>query len=353
MRKHTTLVGVVLLALACDLGSRVADIPVRVDLTPALDTVLVNQPFTGLVARAFNASDQEIPDPTIRWSSTAPSVAAVDSATGVVTGLRAGTAEVIARAGLVTDTAEIAVVNVLQVALALDTILLAPGDTFTILAAVQTFDGSPPPPTVFRGGAPTIATIDSMTGLVTAVGPGSVPFSADVDTVHVTGQVAVLQVADTVFGALQAAFEGSIQAQFAFGARAFNHPNDFGGSMFQIAASTADELVALVFVDSLGGTTTRSFGTLTPADIGAGTDPICRPTTSFGYFRQDPTGIIALSIQGGTLYARVVGPVPGGQALSGRFDLSLQRTDIEGEAGRTRMRGTFVVPLVSLASCPK
>jgi hypothetical protein len=353
MRKHTTLIGVVLFALGCDLGSHVGDVPVRVDLTPAVDTVLVGQRSTSLVAQVFNASDKEIPDPTIRWTSTETSIAVVDTATGEIRGVRAGMTEVIARAGLVADTAEVQVLNMLDVTLALDTIFLAPGDTFTIVATVQSFDGSSPPQPVFRGGAPSVATIDSVTGLVTAVGPGSVPFSATVDTVSATGRVSVFQISDTVFGALQASFEGSLQTQLTFSARAFNHPNDVGGTMFQIAASTADELVALVFLDSLSGTTTRTVGTLTPADIGPATDPICRPTKSFGYFRQDPTSITALSIEGGTLYARLLGPVPGGQALSGRFDLLLQRTDIEGEPGQARMRGTFVLPLVSLASCPK
>ena len=353
MRKHTTVVGVVLFALACDLGSHVGDIPVRVDLTPAVDTVLVGQQSTSLVARVFNAGDKEIPDPTIRWSSTETSVAVVDTATGAIRGVRAGSTEVIARAGLVADTAEILVVNVLEVQLALDTILLAPGDTFTVVATIRSFDGSNPPPPVFRGGVPSVATIDSVTGLVTALGPGSAPFSATVDTVSATGRVSVFQITDTVFGALHASFEGSIQTQFMFSARAFNHPNDVGGTMFQVAASTADELLALVFLDSLTSSTTRTVGTLTPADIGPTTDPICRPTTSFGYFRQAPTGITALSIEGGTLYARLLGPVPAGQALSGRFDLMLQRTDIDGEAGQARLRGTFVVPLVSLTSCPK
>ena len=206
MRKHTTLVGVVLFALACDLGSHVGDIAVRVDLAPAADTVLVGQQSTTLVAHVFNASDEEIPDPTIRWSSTEPSVAVVDTATGELRGVRAGSTEVIARSGLVADTAEIRVLNVLEVTLALDTIFLAPGDTFTIVATVRSFDGSSPPQLVFRGGAPTVATIDSVSGLVTAVGPGSVPFSATVDTVSATGRLNVFQITDTVFGALHASF---------------------------------------------------------------------------------------------------------------------------------------------------
>jgi len=148
-------------------------------------------------------------------------------------------------------------------------------------------------------------------------------------------------------------FEGAVQTRFTFSSRAFNHPNDIGGTMFQVSGSTADELFALVFLDSLSGPTTRTVGTLTPAAIAAGTDPICRPGTSFAYFRQTPTSITALSLSGGTMYARPTGTVPGGQAISGRFDVMLQRPDIDGEAGQARARGTFVVPLVSYATCPK
>jgi Bacterial Ig-like domain (group 2) len=356
MRKRTaapTLVGLALLALACDSSSPVADIPVRVEVAPVLDTVLVGERSTRLTARAFNANDDEIPDAKIRWTGTETSVAVVDSLTGAVTGVRAGMAEVTARAGLVADSAEIQVLNVLLLALPLDTILLAPGDTFTIPVVVRTFDGAVPPATVFRGGAAGVATIDSMTGLVTALGPGSAPFSATVDTVRATGQLSILEVVDTLFGAMAAVFEGAVQAHLTLSSRAFNHPDDIGGTVFQVSASTADEQLALVFQDSLTGPTTRTVGTLTPAAIGPGTDPICRPSVSFVYFRQTPTAITALSISGGTMYARPTGAVPGGQGISGRFDVTLQRTDVDGETGQTRVRGTFVVPLVTYASCPK
>jgi hypothetical protein len=356
MRKLTTaqaLAGLVLLALACDSASPVADIPVRVELVPGLDTVLVGERSTRLTAHAFNANDDQIPDADIRWQSTETTVAVVDSLTGAVTGLHAGTTHVTARAGLVADTAEVEVLNVLLLALPLDTILLAPGDTFTIPAVVRTFDGSTPPTPVFLGGATGVASIDTATGLVTALGAGSAAYTVTVDTVHAAGGLRVLQVVDTLFGSMAVAFEGSVETRFIFPSRAFNHPNDIGGTMFQVSGSSADELFALVFLDSLSGPTTRTVGTLTPDAIGAGTDPICRPGTSFAYFRQDPTAITALSLSGGTMYARPTGTVPGGQAISGRFDVTLQRPDIDGEAGLTRARGTFVVPLVSYATCPK
>lgn len=81
---------------------------VRVAITPESDTILVGG-SVALSAAAFDATDAPIPAATITWSSDDEGVATV-SASGLVTGIAAGVANIVAAAGVgVIDTATITV----------------------------------------------------------------------------------------------------------------------------------------------------------------------------------------------------------------------------------------------------
>lgn len=344
-------------AAACSDASPVAGIPVRVEVTPVRDTVLVGSISTRLVARAFNAQNDVISSAVIAWRSDQPFIAAVDSLTGAVTGVAPGVAAITARAGTVADTAEVFVVNALSVFLPLDTILLAPGDTFTIPVQVLTPGGTPPAVT-FSGGAGAIATVDPATGLVTAVGPGAVEFAASADTVTARGGIQVRVIPDTLFGLAYVGLQGAVNRRIRLGSRGFNHPTDDGQTLFQLAARTGagDEEFDAFLIDSLVGPTVRAVGTLPPSALDPGNDPVCLPSTSFVFYRRIAGAtLVGLSVAGGTVSITSDQPIPGGggRAISGRLAVTLQVTDVPGDAGRITARGTFVVPLLSLAACPK
>jgi hypothetical protein len=335
----------------CGENPAIAIIPVRLELTPAVDTVSVGRIESPLTARVYNAFDDEIPDPDLTWGGNAPSVAAVDTLTGAVTGLAPGVVAVTARSGSAADTAAVFVLDDVPLRLPYDTILLAPGDTFTI--EVEVAPGGPAPVIWYTGGTPGVATVDSATGLVTAVGPGTSAFAAQSDSAAAAGLVEVLELIDTVGGAAHLGLSGAVTLSATMPARARNHPTDDGGTLFQfrILDPGVHELDAIL-IDSLDGPETRLVEAMTAG--GLGDDPVCLPPASFVFYQRGaPSLVTALSLAGGRVTVTSDTPVSNGRIISGRLDVTLQRTDVSGPAGLIRARGTFVVPLTTLDPCPK
>lgn len=351
------LLGAIAAFGACGEDSIIDEVAVRVEVTPELDTVGVGEISSRLSATAFNVRDDQIADPLFTWRSDQPFIASVDSLTGTVTGVVPGIAAITAAAGVISDTAEVIVVPDLTLTLPLDTILLAAGDTFTIpvnlVARAQMA-----PPVTFSGGTGAIATIDAATGLVTAVGTGTVGFTVTADTLTAIGAVEVREVPDTTFGlAYVRVSGGGIDLRGRLASRAFNHPTDDGRSIFQIPmnASLAEQ-VAIVLIDSLSGPSTRSITQLPSAAREPSADAVCFPVESFAFYR-DISGAAEVTAfsqtAGGAITVTSVRPTLGGRAISGRFDVRLQRDGIAGSAGAVTAVGTFVVPLLDLSSCPK
>jgi hypothetical protein len=119
----------------------------------------------------------------VSWSSDATSVASVSNQ-GVVTAVGNGTANVIATAGAVADTAEITVQQVAAtLTLSPDTLRLpAVGDTATISRTVRDAGGSAMSgvPVTFATVDPAIATVNVNSGRVTAEGDGATTITAQV-----------------------------------------------------------------------------------------------------------------------------------------------------------------------------
>jgi hypothetical protein len=119
----------------------------------------------------------------VSWSSDANSVATVSNQ-GVVTAVANGTANVIATAGTVADTAEITVQQVAAtLTLSPDTLRLAnAGDTATISRTVRDAGGSTMSgvPVTFATADPAVATVNVNSGRVTAQGDGATMITAQV-----------------------------------------------------------------------------------------------------------------------------------------------------------------------------
>jgi hypothetical protein len=344
------LAGVVIVA-GCGENPAIALIPVRLEIVPAIDTVYVGRIESPLTARVYNAFDEEIPGVEIAWSGDDPSVATVDPLTGAVTGIAPGVVGVTARAGSVSDTAGLFVLTDVPLTLPYDTILLAPGDTFSV--EVETTPGSPASAIWYSGGVPGVATIDSASGRVTAVGAGTAPFVAQSDTASVDGLIEVLALTDTLGGAAHLGLSGAVTLSRSMPARARNHPTEDGRTLFQLRILDPDahELDAIL-IDSLTGPDTRGVETMTAG--GLGLDPVCFPPASFVFYqRSQPSLVRALSVAGGRVTVTSDNAVSNGRVISGRLDVTLQRTDVAGPTGRIRARATFVVPLTTLNPCPK
>jgi hypothetical protein len=339
-------------AAGCGDNPAIARIPVRIEITRSTDTVYVGEIVMRLAARVFNALDEEIPDVVVSWSSSEPAVAEVDTTTGAVTGRLPGSTRISARAGSVSDTALVFVFDAVRLGLPYDTLLLAVGDTFTLPYELAVAPGRAPPVIRFTGGGGAgVATIDSITGFVTAVADGERPYVVTADSTAAGGLIVVETIVDTLSGAAHLKFTGALELSASWIARSFNHPTDFG-TLFQLRALEPNvHEFDVLLIDSLVGPGTRTVQTVAPN--GLGSDPVCQPPASFVYYRRTLlTTLTFLSQAGGTVSVTSDRSIPGGRAISGRLDVTLQQTDQSGPEGQARVRGTFVIALLSLTSCP-
>ncbi len=150
-----------------------------------------------LSARVRDQRRRTLADVPLTWSSSAPAIAAVDSA-GRVTAVDNGKATIIASAG---EASGEAVVTVAQQAATLE---LAPpdtvrtyGDTARVTASSSDVNGHAIPPTLltWTSGDTRIVTVDS-TGLVTATGNGTASVSAWSGPFRVSVDVTVYDLAE-------------------------------------------------------------------------------------------------------------------------------------------------------------
>lgn len=153
---------------------------VRVDLSPAADTLVSLGETVQLTARTLDANDNVIAGVSVEWGSSDESIATVDSG-GLVTAVANGNADITATAGATSATASVSVEQrpaSVDVAPAADT-LFAIGDTVRLTA--EPFDANghaiADAGVAWSSADRAVATVDS-TGLVTATGNGSASIAA-------------------------------------------------------------------------------------------------------------------------------------------------------------------------------
>ncbi|HEX9729191.1 MAG TPA: Ig-like domain-containing protein [Gemmatimonadales bacterium] len=344
---------------ACEDTSVIADVVVRVEVAPDRDTVFVGEVAQRVSAEAFNARGDVVTTAPVTWRSDQPFVASVDSVTGAITGVSIGSAAVTAKSGPVSDTAQIFVVDRLALRLPIDTLLLVPGDTMTVPVSLTSRDGETPPAVTFSGGNPAVATIDAVTGLVTAIGPGVVAYGVQADSLSSSGGIQVLVITDSMTtGFAYVGLHGYSKRLGRMGAEGFNHPTTDARSVFQLSAATLNsdltlrEQFGVLLLDSLTAPRIQDVDELPPSGVTAGSDPVCEPPGSWVFYRDErgSATVRALSVAGGTVSITSVTPIPGGRVVSGRVSATLQQADLIGAL--TTAMATFVVPLTVLPTCP-
>jgi uncharacterized protein YjdB len=139
-----------------------------------------------LEARPVDANGYAVEDVSVAWSTSDDAVAAVDATTGAVSAVGNGEATVTAA---VEDTPFTSIVIVVRQAVADvvltpgdDVLLDAVGDTahFVMLATDANGIAIPDAVVTWTSSDPSVATVD-LSGLVTAVGPGAISLSAEVE----------------------------------------------------------------------------------------------------------------------------------------------------------------------------
>ncbi len=160
--------------------------PNSVSISPGSANLIVNFGDLTLTATVKNAAGQTIPGATVAWTSSAPSVATVGAATGIVHPVAAGSATITATSGTKTGTATITV--------AIDTfpatVTVAPasftgvagGAQVQLSATVKNGSGNvlapSTAPVTWSSSNTALATVGSSTGLVSPVAAGTVTITA-------------------------------------------------------------------------------------------------------------------------------------------------------------------------------
>ena len=162
----------------------------RIPATPAVLTV---SEVAGLQNNSRFVQNALLEGFTVIWNSTAPSVVSVDSA-GVATGLRIGSAKVIASAKGRADTIAVSVVaqTVTALTLSASSTSLTVGQTATLSVVALDASGAvvPQPTIAYSSSAVTVASV-AQAGIVSAVATGSAVITASAGPVKSSVTVAV------------------------------------------------------------------------------------------------------------------------------------------------------------------
>jgi len=332
-RSTLLLLGGAALAACNDLGVRhgVASLGV----SPVLDSVYVGD--RTLAHRVTYVDEQGNPQPagTVVWTST-------DTA----------------NARGVTGVALVVVSDTLDITLLLDTVYVLPGDTLS--APVTVLKRNTPPAAAVWFTAPSNPqfTIDSATGRITAAAQGGPSrYVVHADSLADTGAVYVMSLTDTTGGKMFFSVGGSVITHVGGPAVAVNYKRSSGRLAFQLRgkyAPTGSTLQALEIIlpDSvITADTTFAIDSLNPGedqDAAAGPVAACSPPRSWGFWAAQNAGILSYSRPGGTLGITRIVAIPNGQAVSGHFRFTTQRTDLYADPlGALSITGSFVAPLVT------
>ncbi len=309
-------------------------------------------------AAVLDAAGDTIRDARVRWSSSAPEAVSIDSVSGVARADTFGAAVIAATSGGVRSAspAHLDVPQDLVAEFVPDTVVLAPGDTFTLGARLRSLSGLLAPTR-----RPEIAPFDSAiarldtTGLVTAksVGTQGLSVSACGSTGH--GAARVFVPPDSATGAAYLWASGPAQIRLSLPARAFNFKLSDSGPTFQISSFVGTPLNPIrgfVYQDTVPLTGVGMF----PVDS-VRSDSLqtakCRAPRPYAAY-SDYTTTLLISIRGGATTVTSYGPKGSFTAVSGRM-VARMRGVVSGASQLDTLQAiyTFSAPLKDTTGvCP-
>lgn len=354
-RSSLTLLGAAALAAACvDLGALRGT--ASLGLTPVLDSIFVGD--RSLAHRVSYVDEHGNPQSagTVVWASSDSSVALVSS-TGAVTGLKRGVVLITASAQGLTAGALEVISDTLDITLLMDTVYVLPGDTLTVPVVVLKRTTPPAPAVWFTAPANGSFTIDSATGRLTASAVGGPSaYVVHADAIADTGAVYVMQLTDTTSGKMFYSVRGTVVSHVGGPAEGINFVATGGKQAFQLrgsyfAGGSRLQTLQIILPDSVvAADTTFVIDSLNPSEdqLGsAGAIAICSPPRAWALWQAQTRSIFGYSRPGGALGITQIVPMPDGQAVSGRFRFTAQRTDLPTDPlGALAITGSFVAPLV-------
>lgn len=323
-------------------------------VSPILDSLFVGDQALPHHVTYTDTHGNPAPAGTILWSSLDPSIAEID-ATGRVTARKRGAVLIVAQAqGLAASALEV-VSDPLDITLLLDTVYVMPNDTLTVPVVVLK-QSSPPAVVSYEAPSNPAFSINAATGKITALMPGGpFPYIVHADALTDTGAVEVVSLTDTTGGKFFFSVRGTAISHVGGPVRAMNYAAN-AKQAFQLrgtvgSVSSPSQVVQITLPDAVIVPGLYVIDSLNPAeDVASLSAPpaVCSAPRPWALWAARLAGIFAYSRQGGELGITQIVPVLDGQAISGRFTYSAQRSDFYTDPlALLSIHGSFVAPLVT------
>jgi len=319
-RNLAPVVPFALLLAACSGSTEGGTGVARVTVTPAAAALCIGDTFT-FKAQVLDASGAAAGGSGVVWTSSDTGAVSVDRASGLVRALAFGAAQITASVGNLRSVTpgRLDVPSDLVAETVPDTVVLAPGDTFTVGARLRRLSVGPWPAHV-----PAIAPLDttpaSITagGLVTAKTSGTATFSVSGCGFAGHGAAQVFTPPDSLTGVGYLWLSGARELRVRFSAVAFNFQLLSKKPAFQVFGSAAHNTVNYAYEDTvqLGGPGMFALDSLRSQEVSNSLP--CAPPRPFAVYGDATNANTLLSLHGGSAAVTGYGPHAGWAAVSGR-----------------------------------
>ena len=322
------LLAVCAAGLAACSGSKEGGTGVAVVTVQPLAVALCVGDSTTFTAHVLDASGDTVAGSPIRWTSSAPLQVAVDSVSGVAHALALGTAQITASAGGLRSTTpgRLDVPSDLSPEFVPDTVVLAPGDTFTLGVRLRRLSAGPVPSRtpVISASDDAVASLDAA-GLVAAKTPGTASLTLAACGFPGHGAARVFTPPDSAAGLGYLWLSGPGEVRLSQSTLALNFTTSSKKPAFQIAGSAASSN-HFVYEDTLPllGMGPYPLDSLTSTESNTAA---CNPPRPFALYGDQPSFTALVSLRGGSAAVTTYSTAAGFRMVAGRV--------------MTRMRGFF------------
>ena len=307
-------------------------------------------------AHLLDASGDTVPGSAVRWSSSAPSLVSVDSVSGFARALAFGTAQITASVGSLRSATpgRLDVPSDLTAETVPDTVVLAPGDTFTLGARLRRVSSGPTPTRT-----PVIAALDTApasitaAGLVTAKAVGTATFTLSACGFTGHGAAQVYTPPDSATGTGYLWLSGPVEVRYRLGTSVRNYLLSSRKPAFQAFGFANPKGRSFAYEDTvqLAGPGTFALDSLRSSEVSSASCAPPRPFAAYG----DSTLSSLLSLHGGAAAVTSYSTAGGFRAVSGRISgrMSGYLNGILTTLDTLRLIYTFSAPLRdSTGVCP-
>ena len=273
-----------------------------ITVAPATAALCIGDTLT-LRARVVDASGDTVPGSAVRWASSAPSSVSIDSVTGLARALALGTAQITATAGGLRSATpgQVEVPSDLLPEFVPDTLVLAPGDTFTLGVRLRRAStGLVPVRTPVIAALDTAPASITTSGLVTAKAVGTAGFSLGTCGFTGHGAARVFTPPDSATGLGYLWLSGPAELRVSFGALALNFTLSTKKPAWQVASSLGSTSKQFVYEDTVRLTGAGPYPVDSLASSEATPTLPCQPPRPFAAYGDQSSLTSILSMHGGS-----------------------------------------------------